>query len=103
MFRLRLPAALLFTAASFSVSITAPAAEISQGAMLSNSCAACHGTDGNSPGAIPTLHGKSADFIERALKGFRSGERESTVMGRHATGYSDEEIALIADYFAGLK
>ncbi|MDZ7660789.1 c-type cytochrome [Thiohalophilus sp.] len=71
--------------------------------MLSNSCAACHGTDGNSPGAIPTLHGKSAAFIDRALREFRSGERESTVMGRHATGYSDEEIALIAEYFAGLK
>ncbi|MFP3873121.1 MAG: c-type cytochrome [Thiohalophilus sp.] len=103
MFRLHLPAALLVTAASLSVSTTAPAAEISKGAMLSNSCAACHGTDGNSPGAMPTLHGKSADFIERALKGFRSGERDSTVMGRHASGYSDEEIAQIAEYFAGLK
>lgn len=103
MSRLLLPAALLFTAASFPVSMNALAAEISQGAMLSNSCAACHGTDGNSPGAIPSLHAKSADFIDRALREFRSGERDSTVMGRHASGYSDEEIALIAEYFAGLK
>lgn len=103
MSRLPFPAALLFTVASFSVSFNASAAEISQGAMLSNSCAACHGTDGKSPGAIPKLHGKSAEFIENALKEFRSGERDSTVMQRHATGYSDEEIALIADYFAGLN
>lgn len=101
--RLPLPATLLLGFASLFISTSGVGAEITQGAMLSNSCAACHGTDGNSPGDIPTLHGKSADFIERALKGFRSGERDSTVMGRHATGYTDEEIAQIAEYFAGLQ
>ena len=35
--------------------------------MLASSCAACHGTDGNSPGVIPPLQGKSAKFIETAL------------------------------------
>jgi sulfide dehydrogenase cytochrome subunit len=88
---------------TLALSLNSQAAEVSQGAMLSNSCAACHGTDGKSPGAIPSIHGKSAEFISQALKDFRSGKRESTVMGRHATGYSDEEIKLIADYFAGLK
>lgn len=101
--RLLLPATLLFGVASLSISTATLAADISQGAMLSNSCAACHGTDGNSPGAIPSIHGKSAEFIDRALKEFRAGQRDSTVMGRHATGYTDEEIALIAEYFAGLK
>ena len=71
--------------------------------MLSNSCAGCHGTDGNSPGAIPSIQGKSADFIATALTEFRDGKRPSTVMGRHAKGYSDEEIKLIADHFAKLK
>ncbi len=80
---------------------TTQAAGITQGAMLSNSCAACHGTDGKSPGAMPTIHGKSASFINKALTDFRSGKRPSTVMGRHAKGYSDEEIKLIADHFAG--
>jgi sulfide dehydrogenase cytochrome subunit len=79
------------------------AASISQGAMLSNSCSACHGTDGKSPGAIPSINGKSAQFINQALTDFRSGNRTSTVMGRHAKGYSDKEIKLIADYFASLK
>ena len=77
--------------------------EITQGAMLSNSCAACHGTDGNSPGAIPSIHGKSAEFITQALTEFRAGSRPSTVMGRHAKGYTDEEIKLIAEHFASLK
>ncbi len=71
--------------------------------MLSNSCAACHGTDGKSPGAIPSINGKSERFLSTALKEFRAGTRESTVMGRHAKGYSDEEIKMIAEYFSQQK
>lgn len=72
----------------------------SRGAMLSASCAGCHGTDGRSPGSIPPIHGRSAESIRVSLQDFRSGKRPSTVMGRHAKGYTDEEIALIAEYFA---
>ena len=73
---------------------------VSRGAMLAVSCAGCHGTDGRSPGEMPTIAGKSADFIVNALKDFRDGKIPSTVMGRHAKGYSDEEIQLIGKYFA---
>ena len=76
------------------------AMEITRGVMLSNSCAACHGTDGKSPGAIPSINGKSAQFLAQALHDFQEGKRTATVMGRHATGYSDEEIRLISDYFS---
>lgn len=68
--------------------------------LLVGSCFGCHGTDGHSPGAIPALAGKSPDYIEQAMRAFRAGARPATVMSRHATGYSDEEIRLIADYFA---
>jgi len=76
------------------------AEELSKGGMLSASCAGCHGTDGRSPGSIPDISGKSSEFIRTALEDFRSGKRPSTVMGRHAKGYTDEEMKLIAEYFA---
>ncbi len=78
----------------------AASVELSRGAMLSNSCAGCHGTDGNSPGEIPSIAGKSVLYIEKALLEFRSGERPGTVMGRHTKGYTEEEIRLIAEFFA---
>ena len=78
------------------------AAEVTRGIMLSNSCAACHGTDGKSPGSIPGIYGKSTDYIVQALTEFREGNRAATVMGRHASGYTDEEIRLIAEYFSSL-
>jgi sulfide dehydrogenase cytochrome subunit len=76
---------------------------VTQGMMLSNSCAGCHGTDGKSPGAIPSINGKSAEFITQSLEEFRAGSKPSTVMERHAKGYSDEEIKMIAEYFSRLK
>ncbi len=74
-----------------------------RGQVLALSCAGCHGTDGKSAGIIPDIYGKSPDYIESALKDFRSGVRTSSVMGRHAKGYSDEEIHLIAQYFGALQ
>jgi cytochrome subunit of sulfide dehydrogenase len=67
-------------------------------ALLADSCAACHGPDGQSPGAMPPLHGRSADFLAQRLKEFKTDQRPGTVMNRLAKGYSDEEIALIATY-----
>ena len=90
----------LFIILCWSTSLQA--AEITRGVMLSNSCAACHGTDGKSPGEIPGIYGKSSEFISQALLDFREGKRPATVMGRHASGYSDEEIQLIAEYFSSL-
>ncbi len=76
------------------------AGEITRADMLSVSCSTCHGTDGQSPGTIPGIGGKPAEFIATALRQFGNGERTSNVMAHHATGYTDEEIQLIADYFA---
>jgi len=77
------------------------AEKVSRGSILSGSCFSCHGPDGHSPGSIPSLAGKPADYIQKALKDFASGARPSTVMGRHAKGYTDEEIEIIAKYLAG--
>ena len=68
--------------------------------MLSASCEGCHGTDGRSPGAIPPIAGKSAEYLRETLEGFRSGDKEATVMDRHMKGYSEEEIRLISEYFS---
>lgn len=85
------------------LTLPAQAEELTRGGILSASCAGCHGTDGHSPGAIPDISNKSADFIRTALVDFRSGKRTSTVMGRHAKAYTDEEIQQIAEYLSKQK
>jgi cytochrome c553 len=68
-------------------------------AALGNPCAGCHGTDGQSKGAMPTIAGKSADFIAKSLKEFRDGKKPSTVMQRIAKGYSDAQIDALAKMY----
>ncbi len=76
-------------------------AEMASGAVLTNTCFSCHGTDGKSVGDMPTIAGKSEDFITRKLKAFKSGELEATVMNRIAKGFTDDEIAALAKFFSG--
>jgi sulfide dehydrogenase cytochrome subunit len=94
---------LVITMASLAGLLLVPSGqtgELTRGAMLSGSCEGCHGTNGHSPGSIPDISGKSADFIRISMEEFRSDERASTVMARQAKGYTDDEIVLIAEYFA---
>jgi sulfide dehydrogenase cytochrome subunit len=65
--------------------------------MISN-CYSCHGTDGRSPGAIPSLTGKNAEQALLVLKEFKSGQLAATVMTRHAKGYTDAELEALANY-----
>jgi len=72
--------------------------------MLSNACAGCHGTKGASAGlSMPSLAGQNKVAFVEAMKGFRTGERPSSVMGRLAKGYTDQEIEVMADFFAKQK
>ena len=69
--------------------------------MLANTCAGCHGTHGASAGpATPTIAGISPVYFEEVMQGFKSGEIKSTIMGRIAQGYSDEEIKAMGEAFS---
>ncbi len=80
----------------------APAqAEMASGAVMANTCFSCHGTDGKSAGDMPTIAGKSEEFITEKLKAFKSGSLEATVMDRIVKGFTDDEIAALAKFFSG--
>ena len=70
-------------------------------AMLANTCAGCHGTNGSSQGpASPTIAGISPDYFIETMEAYKSGERPSTIMTRIAKGYTEQEIELMAGFFA---
>jgi cytochrome c553 len=69
---------------------------------LAANCAACHGTGGR-PAAGSTvagLAGRTQESLVDAMRAFKEGKREATLMHQIAKGYSDAEIAAIAAYFA---
>ncbi len=70
--------------------------------VLAMPCTGCHGPDGASPGAMPSIAKTSAADMTAKLKAFRAGTVEATVMTRIAKGYTDVEIDSIGQYFAAL-
>jgi cytochrome subunit of sulfide dehydrogenase len=70
---------------------------VERGQALADSCLSCHaGVDQNA--TIVNLNQYPASAIVSQMKAFRDGSRVSTVMNRHAKGYSDEDIAQLAKY-----
>lgn len=69
-----------------------------RGRALMQSCAACHGPEGHSVGAIPALDRLAAADIVAALRAFRAETRQGTVMPRIAKGLDDADLAAIAAY-----
>lgn len=91
-------------AGGMAISASASAMEPSYTAMMANTCNGCHGTDGVSAGPnMPNLAGVPANYMVDQMKLFKSGERPSSVMGRLAKGFSDEDIAAMAKFFAAFK
>jgi sulfide dehydrogenase cytochrome subunit len=70
---------------------------------ISASCAACHGTNGNSVGGAPVLAGLDKTYLVDQMKAFKSGSRPATLMNQHAKGYSDAEFELFASFFSSQK
>jgi cytochrome c553 len=62
-------------------------------------CSNCHPRSG-ADAAIPPLAGRSAHEIIAAMSAFRSGKRPSTVMARIVKGFTDDEIAASAAWYA---
>ena len=67
-------------------------------------CGVCHGDNGVSVNAIwPTLAGQHEDYIVAALEQYRDGTRKDPVMTAQAQLIADEDIKVLAKYFASLE
>ena len=96
-----LQTALLTCGLSFSAASFAGGAS---GAMLGNTCAGCHGTNGISNGpAAPSIAGLDYDYLVDAMTEFKAGERRSTIMNRIAKGYDEADIKAMSKFFADKK
>lgn len=67
---------------------------------LAATCANCHGTNGRSVGGSDSLAGVPAANTLQKLKEFRDGDRPATIMHQITKGYTEEQLKLVADYFA---
>jgi len=80
------------------------AGDAARGQELSQTCASCHGADGNSTLAMwPKLAGQHAAYMERQLALIKSGARPVPEMGPFVAGLSEQDMADLAAYFSTQK
>lgn len=71
---------------------------------LAETCAACHGPQGNSTNpAYPILAGQSWRYIYIELKDFKEGRRKDPQMSPMAANLTREQMMALGNYFAAQK
>lgn len=95
---------LLFYILASMVSFSVVAADIEAGKKKAEPCQACHSANGNAEidAQYPRLAGQYADYLTRALKAYKSGERKNPVMATFAGTLNDDDINNVAAYFSSL-
>ena len=83
----------------------ASAADIAAGATKAKEvCSACHGIDGNSTDVNnPRLAGQHPDYLAKALRDYKSGDRNNAIMKGFAATLSKKDIENVAAYFSSQK
>jgi cytochrome c553 len=92
-------AAMLATAAP----VAAQGSDPNLGRNLAATCANCHGTNGVSVGEVESLAGKPKDELVRKMQEFKTGAKPGTIMPQLAKGYTDDQIQVLAGWFAAQK
>lgn len=68
---------------------------------MAATCAACHGTSGHSvTKTVEPLAGRPKERIVELMQAFKTGKKPATIMQQISKGYSDQQIEMIAGYFA---
>lgn len=76
---------------------------LSKGRIRAASCAACHGPQGISTNPMyPSLAGQDENDLLQSMLAYRSGEKVNALMSPQARSLSDQDIALLAAYYAAL-
>jgi cytochrome c553 len=84
-------------------------ADPAKGQQIAGTCAACHGTDGNSTiPANPKIAGQIPDYLHKQLRNFKAEggktpERPSPIMNGMVAPLSAQDMADLAAYFGSQK
>jgi cytochrome c553 len=79
--------------------------DATRGKQIGYTCLGCHGIEDYKnvypTYSVPKLVGQHPEYIEAALKAYRSRERSHATMYAQASSLSDQDIADVAAYLAG--
>ncbi len=77
------------------------AGDPARGQELSQACAACHGSDGNSVNPEwPKLAGQHESYIHKQLMDYKSGRRENALMVGQVANLDDQDMRDLGAFYA---
>ncbi len=98
---------ILAAALAAGLGLAAPAAfaqqapqQLSEAAFAAQTCNLCHGSATYVSPTMPPIHGVDARTLYEALIEVKTNKKPSTIMGRIARGYSDDQLKAIAEHLA---
>ena len=95
--------ALLISAVATGVGAALPAAAAEPVDNALTTCWSCHGQNARPKDAsIPVIQGQRADYLEKQLRDFRSGARDSQIMSSMAEGIPASQVARAGAIIAAL-
>ena len=79
-----------------------PVGNVAAGQEKSKTCASCHGPTGNESldPSYPKLAGQYPEYLAKALRDYRSGERNNAIMAGMAAALTDEDIDDLSAFYA---
>ena len=96
---------MVITAAALSLSMNVMAGgDAAAGKAKSANCTGCHGMNGRSTNPdTPNLAGQKENYLAKATKAYRDGQRKDPMMSPMVSGLSDADIANLSAYFSSVK
>jgi cytochrome subunit of sulfide dehydrogenase len=101
--RKKIALAAALSAASMALTMPAQAQDLSKIRYLAANCANCHGSEGHSVGILASLAGYDKQRFITVMREFKSGDKPATIMHQLSKGYTDQQIADLAAYFAAQR
>ncbi len=99
--RLIMSSAVIASALGLGTYAYAESGDAEAGKQKSATCAACHGTDGNSPlDQFPKIAGQVPGYVYSQLRGFQTQERENAVMMGMVGSLSDQDMADLDAFYS---
>lgn len=86
--------------AALAAAVAGPAAALDVAPSGALSCSGCHAAKPGPDEIVPRIAGRPEGEIATAMRAFRTGDRDGTVMPRIARGFTEEESGAIAAWLS---
>ena len=101
---MKLPTIAVISMSAVLIASPAFAGDAAAGKAKAQSCVSCHGMNGKSTNPNnPNLAGQKKNYLIKAMKAYKSGDRKDPMMNSLMGSLSDADMENLAEFFSSVK